>query len=107
MQGMLATFQFGIDSLNVCYINSYRLKYTELQFCPQLYIGIELGLSCEERYEVLSTKSCYRDRFFVVFVILSMQMQWQYHKLDNTPFLLHHYSSLFHTMIQHNMLMTV
>lgn len=38
MQGTLATFQFGIVGHNVCYINSYRLKYTELQFCPQLYI---------------------------------------------------------------------
>jgi len=52
MQGMLATFQSGIICLNVCYLNSYGLNYTELQFCPQLYTGIELGLFCEERYEV-------------------------------------------------------
>jgi hypothetical protein len=52
MQGMLATFQFGIICLNDCYLYSCRLKYTELQFCPQLYISIELGFSCEERYDV-------------------------------------------------------
>jgi hypothetical protein len=62
---MLATFQFSIICLNICYVNLYRLKYTELQFCPQLYIGTELGFSCEQRYEVLI--SLYRVAILTVF----------------------------------------
>jgi hypothetical protein len=41
--------------LNVSYLNSYRLKYTALQLCPQSSTGTKLGLSYEERYKIQMT----------------------------------------------------